>query len=140
MIMRPSSCLFSILAGSLICRMAGSTNSAEPLVFISAFAVGENGAIHAFELETDTGRLKPLHRTPDVENPFFLAVSRDQKYLDSIHAKTFGGKEHEQVAAYAIEGRSGRLKLLNRQSTRGSASYLDVEATGKTVLVSRPVG
>lgn len=111
--------------------------AAEPLVFISSFASGTNGAIHAFHLDAETGRLKPVHRTGGAENPFFMAVSRDQKFLYAIHAKTFGGKEPEQVAAYAIEGRTGRLKLLNRQSTRGTAScYLDVDATGKTVLVA----
>ena len=111
--------------------------TAEPLVFISAFAPGTNGAILAFQLNPTTGVLKPLHRTEGVENPFFMVVSRDQKFLYSIHAKSFGGKEPEHVAAYAIEGRTGRLKLLNRQSTRGTAScYLDVDATGKTVLVA----
>jgi 6-phosphogluconolactonase len=64
-------------------------------------------------------------------------VSPDQKFLYSTHARKFGAKEHEQVAAYAIAGRTGQLKLLNRQSARGSgACYLDVDRTGKTVLVA----
>src|SRR5262249_36115738 len=34
-------------------------------------------------------------------------------------------------------GRTGKMKLLNRQSALGSAAcYLDVDATGKTVLVA----
>ncbi|NDF00154.1 MAG: hypothetical protein EB034_18045 [Verrucomicrobia bacterium] len=112
--------------------------TAEPLVFISAFAPGTNGAILAFQLNPTTGVLKPLHRTEGVENPFFMVVSRDQKFLYSIHAKSFGGKEPEHVAAYAIEGRTGRLKLLNRQSTRGTAScYLDVDATGKIPVINK---
>jgi 6-phosphogluconolactonase len=72
-----------------------------------------------------------------VENPFFLALSPDKKFLYSIHAKQFGGKENEQVAAYAIAGQTGELKLLNRQSAEGTAAcYLDVDQTGKTVLVA----
>src|SRR5213079_3388119 len=54
-----------------------------------------------------------------------------------IHAKQFGGKENEQVAAYEVVGRTGELKLLNRQSAEGTAAcYLDVDATGKVVLVA----
>ncbi len=114
-----------------------SAKADEPVVFISAFAGGEQSGIHAFTFDPRTGGLTELHRTTDVQHPFFLAVSPDQRYLYSIHAETFGGKEPEQVAAYAIEGRSGRLTLLNRQSTRGTAScYLEVDATGKTVLVA----
>jgi 6-phosphogluconolactonase len=113
------------------------TTAAEHLVFISAFAPGDKGAIHAYQLDLGTGQLKLVQRTTDVENPFFLALSRDHKYLYSIHAKQFGGKEAEHVAAYALTGRSGQLKLLNRQSARGSAAcYLDVDATGKAVLVA----
>ncbi len=128
--------LFVMLAG-VMPAAAAPASADETLVFVSAFAAGEEGAIHAFQLDSKTGSLTPVHRTTDVENPFFLAVSPDQKFLYSIHARKFGGKEHEEVAAYAIVGRTGRLKLLNRQSSLGSAScYLDVDATGKTLLVA----
>ena len=129
--------LITTLACSLLMFQAPGIGAAEPLVFISAFTSGDEGAIHAYRLESKTGRLQLVHRTTDIENPFFMAVSRDRNFLYSIHSKAFGGKEHEEVAAYAIEGRTGRLKLLNRQSALGSAScYLDVDATGKTVVVA----
>lgn len=113
------------------------TSAVEPLVFISAFAPGEEGAIHAYALDLKTGELKPLHRTTDVEHPFFLASSPEGKFLYSIHAKTFGGKDDEQVAAYKILGDGGKLELLNRQSALGTAAcYLDVDATGKIVFVA----
>ncbi len=116
---------------------ATETHAEEPLVFVSAFASGEKGAIHAFTFDSAKGALQPLAQTDDVENPFFLALAPDHRFLYAIHAKAFGGKENEEVAAYALEGRTGRMKLLNRQSTRGSAScYLDVDATGKSVLVA----
>ena len=129
--------LRSFLLGTAVVLATHLASAAEPLVFIASFAGGTNGAIHALRLDPETGRLQPVQRTGGVEHPFFMTVSRDQKFLYAIHAKTFGGKEPEQVAAYALEGRTGRLRLLNRQSTRGTAScYLDVDATGQTVLVA----
>lgn len=130
--------LRSLLLLTVGALLAQPTAAAEaPVVFVTSFAGGEKGAINAYQLQTATGSLKPLHRTTGVEHPFFIAVSRDRRFLYSIHAKTFGGKEPEQVAAYALEGRTGRMTLLNRQSTRGTAScYLDVDATGRTVLVA----
>ncbi|MGD9857396.1 MAG: lactonase family protein [Planctomycetaceae bacterium] len=119
--------------------VAGVHAAAEDrLVFVSAFAAGEEGAIHAFQLDVDAGRLQPAQKTSDVEHPFFMAVSPDGKFLYSIHAAgQFGGQANEQVAAYRIEGPDGRLTLLNRQSALGtSACYLDVDATGKTVVVA----
>lgn len=109
----------------------------EPLVFVSAFASGEKAGVHAFAFDSENGTLKPLKRTTGVQNPFFIALSPDKRHLYAIDAAKFGGEENEFVAAFAIEGRDGNLRMLNRQSTRGTAScYLDVTATGKCVLVA----
>ena len=110
----------------------------ELLVFISAFTTGDSGGIHAYRLLLDTGELKLVHRTTDVEQPFFLALSRDRKFLYATHAPgQFGGKENEQVAAFQLVGDTGQLKLLNRQSALGTATcYVDVDATGKAVVVA----
>jgi 6-phosphogluconolactonase len=125
------------LAALAAIAVSRPVSAADPLIFITAFGPGEKGGIHAYELGTETGSLKPLHRTAGAENPFFLALSPDRKYLYSIHAKQFGGSENEQVAAYAVVGRTGELKLLNRQSAEGTAAcYLDVDKTGKAVLVA----
>jgi 6-phosphogluconolactonase len=117
--------------------MLASTDAGEPVVFVSAFNSGDEGAIHAFRFDTKTGGLKLLHRTTDIEQPFFLAVSPKGKFLYAIDAEPFGGDEDEFVAAYAIQGRTGKLNRLNRQSARGTAScYLDVDATSKSVVVA----
>ena len=134
-----ASVLFPLLLASLVFSSANRVaHSEESLVFISAFAAGEKGAIHAFHLDVEGGRLRAAKRTADVEHPFFLALSPNRKFLYSIHAPgSFGGKKHEQIAAFQIVGKSGELKLLNRQSARGTAAcYLDVDATGKAVVVA----
>jgi 6-phosphogluconolactonase len=127
---------FALAALALFCA-ACRAPAADPVVFITEFAPGEKGGIQAYAFDTSEGRLKHLHRTTGAENPFFLALSPDKKYLYSIHAKQFGGKENEQVAAYQVMGRTGELKLLNRQSAEGTAAcYLDVDKTGKMLLVA----
>lgn len=125
-----------LLAAALM-STASPAAAADPLVFISAFEPAGKAAVHAYRLDLNSGALELLERTTDVEHPFFLALSPDGKRLYSIHAKQFSGKEDEFVAAYELIGRTGKLKLLNRQSARGTAAcYLDVDATGKTVLVA----
>lgn len=109
----------------------------DPMVFISAFAGGDQGAIHSFDFDLSTGSLKPIHRTTTVQNPFFLALSPDKKFLYSIHALKFGSKEAEEIAAFKLLGTDGKLELLNKQSARGSAAcYLHVDNPGKTVVVA----
>ena len=112
--------------------------AADPLVFITAFAPGEKGGIHAYEFDTKDGQTSSRSTAPAASRTrSSWRLSPDRKFLYSIHAKQFGGKENEQVAAYQVVGRTGELKLLNRQSAEGTAAcYLDVDKTGKTVLVA----
>lgn len=126
---------FAFLLMSITLSSPGQAN--DPLVFISAFTKGEEGAIHAYRFDSESGKLSLLHRNTEAENPYFMALTKDGQNLYSIYTPAFGGKEPEEVAAYRIEGRTGKLKLLNRQTSRGSASaYVEVDATGKTVLVA----
>lgn len=74
--------LISPLAVALLASL--SARADEPLVFISAFASGEKAGIHAFQFDTKSGALKPLHRTTEIQNPFFLAISPARK-LSLIH-------------------------------------------------------
>jgi len=125
------------IAFSAVMSAGHGVKADDPLVFISSFGAGEKGAIHAFQLDLAIGQLKQTHKTTDVEHPFFLAVSPNHKYLYSTHAKRSDRKEHEHVAAYEIVSATGQLRLLNRQSSLGTAvCYLDVDATGQTVLVA----
>ncbi len=130
--------LFLMAIGMVMSFASQSATAAEQLVFVSAFAKGDEGAIHAYQLNAESGQLKQVYRTAEMEHPFFTALSPNRKFLYAIHAPgQFGGKDHEQVSAYEIVGPNGQLKLLNRQSALGTAAcYLDVDSTGKTVLVA----
>ena len=83
--------------------MSNTAKSADPVIFVSAFRSGEDGAIHAYHFDSEKGQLTFLNRTTDVENPFFLAISPSGRFLYSIDAKEFGGPENEFVAAYQIQ-------------------------------------
>ncbi|MFN3652167.1 MAG: lactonase family protein [Armatimonadota bacterium] len=129
--------LLLLLVGTMSGNTAPTKSSDRPLVFITSFAAGGDGAIHAFRLDPSAGTLTPARRNGGVEHPFFLALSPDRRFLYSIHARQFGGSDPEEVAAYAVDRATGELTLLNRQSSRGTSScYLEVDATGKTVLVA----
>lgn len=127
-----------VLGGAEVLSKPVQAGDDELLIFISAFAPGDQGAVHACRLDLQTGALRHVHRTGGVEHPFFLALSPDRRFLYSIDAPgQFGGKDHEFVAAFRLEGETGRMTLLNGESTHGTAScFLDVDSSGKVVLVA----
>ena len=128
-------CILLLIA--VMTQISPTTQAEEPLVFITSFVAGEEGAVHAFHFDSKTGVLKLLNQNKGISNAFFIAISPDNKTLYSIDTPNFGDKENDEVAAFTIEGRSGRLKRLNKQSAKGTTScYLDVDPTGKTVVVA----
>lgn len=112
--------------------------ASELLIFVSAFAPGDQGAIHAYRFDTRTGAWKLSKTNSDVQHPFFMALSPNRRFLYSIDTDgTFGGDGPEFVKAWAVNPGDGELTPLNRQPTRGTAScYVDVDATGRQVLVA----
>src|SRR5687767_2104938 len=100
-----------LLITFLLCLGVGLMSSTaigagrDPLVFVSSFAPGDQGGINAYRLDLDSGKLTPTHRTGGLANAFFLALTRDNKYLYAIDAPTFGEKAHERIAAFRVAGR-----------------------------------
>jgi len=110
------------------------------LVFVSVFASGETGAIRAFHIDPATGAITAAHETPRVPHPFFLALTPDHTTLYSIESETFGGDDdtvNEDVVAWRIVDRNGRLERLGKQSCKGTIScYLETDPSGRTLLAA----
>ncbi len=128
---------YILLLIAVMTQILPTTKAEDPLVFITSFVAGEEGAIHVFHFDSKMGTLKPLHQNKGISNAFFLAISPDNKTLYSIDTPNFGDKENDFAAAFTIERDTGKLKRLNKQSARGTTScYLDVDPSGKTVVVA----
>lgn len=121
-----------------LAAVSQNISAEEQVVFVSSFAAGKEGAITSFRLNLDSGQLEKLATTGDMEHPFFMAMANDGKNLYAIHAPgTFGGKENEFVSAYEVLGKSGELKLRNRETTKGTGScYLAIDASSRELLVA----
>jgi 6-phosphogluconolactonase len=101
------------------------------------FAPAESGGIRGFHLDPQTGVLTAAAETRGVPHPFFLALAPSGKTLYSIWADSFAGPENGEVAAWRIADSTGRLTLLGRQSTGGTAScYVETDPSGRTLLVA----
>ena len=110
------------------------SNDTHYLVFITSVSPGA-GAITAFRLDATTGTLENLGRCTDIENPFFIVLSPNRKFLYSVQIPGDIESDTGYVAAFAIVDNSGRLRKLNQQPAKGTGTcYVDVDPTGKVVV------
>jgi 6-phosphogluconolactonase len=108
------------------------------LVYIGTYTGGDSEGIYVYRLDAATGALSHVSTRAGMENPSFLDISPDRRFLYAIgEVGAVDGKPGGAVAAFAIDQQSGALTHLNTESTVGPGPcHLSIDATGKYVLVA----
>lgn len=106
--------------------------------YVGAYAKGPERGIALFEFDQKTGALTPKGLAAASINPSFLAIHPTRKFLYSVNEiDAFDGKKAGGVSAFAIDQETGKLTLLNQQTSGGDGPcHLTVDRTGRTVLVA----
>jgi 6-phosphogluconolactonase len=94
--------------------------------------------IYAVRFDDSSGKLSLVGVAAETPNPSFLALHPNGKYLYAVNELAkFNGEESGAVSAFSIDGKSGKLKLLNQVSSRGAGPcHISLDKTGKYVLVA----
>lgn len=126
------------LSDSNLARGANARRSTELLVYVGTYTSGKSEGIYLYSLDTTSGELKHVATTKGVKDPSFLALAPSRRYLYAVNeVEEFAGKKSGALSAFAVDGRTGELRLLNQQPTLGGAPcYVVVDRTGRFVLVA----
>ena len=111
-------------------------------VYFGTFTNESSQGIYLSQLDTDTGKLSRPELAAATPSPNFLAVSPDGRLLfAATRVETFQGMTGGAVSAFAIDGHTGRLKLLDQKFSGGAGPcYVGVDAGGRNVLVANYPG
>tara|TARA_R110002111_G_scaffold262875_1_gene342492 strand:- start:35323 stop:36504 length:1182 start_codon:yes stop_codon:yes gene_type:complete len=112
-------------------------------VYVGTYTRGSDSkGIYQLLLDCETGKLSHAGTTEGVENPSFLAVHPNHKYLYAVNEiGDYQGTKSGAISSFAIDAETGGLRFLNQQSSRGAdPCHLVVDATGKFVLVANYSG
>jgi 6-phosphogluconolactonase len=98
--------------------------------------------LHLCSFDTETGELKLIGLAAETENPGFLAVHPNQRYLYATNeVGEFRGQKTGSVSSFRIDQTTGKLDLLNQvQSFGANPAYITVSRNGRFVLVSSYYG
>lgn len=123
-------------------RMRGSDLTGDLLIYVGTYTAGKSEGIYLYRLDLSSGELKHVATTRGVVNPSFLALAPSRRYLYAVNeVEDFAGKKGGAVSAFAVDQRTGELTLLNQQPSQGGAPcYIDVDRTGRFVLVANYTG
>lgn len=125
-----------LAAFALLAAGAWTAWAQEYWVFIGTYTApkGSKG-IYRAKLDATTGKLSEPVLAAEASSPSFLAVNPNQKVLYAVGETS--GKSGGAVRAFALDAKSGELRLLN-ESTSGGAGpcHLTVDPQGRFLLVA----
>lgn len=93
------------------------TNDTKFIAYVGTYTKGQSKGIYKVTVDKENKRLEEAKLAAELENPTYLTISSDNKYLYSVMKKDdMGG-----VAAYSINPSTGDLKLINYELSKGSS-------------------
>lgn len=129
-------CLFFFVA-AITCAGVGLSHADSSRLYIGTYTRGtESRGIYVYQFDDATGQLRLLAVARGVENPSFLAIHPNQRFLySSDEIESFEGEAQGAISAWAIDDATGTLTLLDKQGAGGtSPCHLTVDRAGRNVL------
>lgn len=108
------------------------------LVYVGTYTDKNSKGIYAYRLDQASGKLTPLGLAAETPNPTFLALHPNHRFLYAVNeVGEYHGKKSGSVSAYKIDIQTGRLTLINSNSSVGTGPcHVTVDRKGKNVLVA----
>lgn len=115
----------------------GGLPPAPPVYYliVGTYAPASDPGIYVYRFHSATGKADLASTTEGIENPSFLTLSPDRRFLYAV-SETHGG-DGGQVYAYRFDRATGTLTLINKRRSGGDdPCNIITDAAGKWLFVS----
>ncbi|WP_163707514.1 lactonase family protein [Mangrovibacterium lignilyticum] len=130
--------IYALAAVFLVTLLSAcQSGSKKVALYVGTYSVENSEGIYRYQFDTVTGDLIEENVTPNLENPSFITISPDQKYLYAVsEVDNYNHLDSGSVTAYRIE-KDGSLTKLNQVATLGNhPCHVAVSPDGKAVVAS----
>jgi len=108
-------------------------------LLIGTYTTGKSEGIYVYQFNATTGKAIYLNKVTGVNNPSYLTVSTNRKFVYSVNE--VGTERTGSVSSFSFEPKSGELKLLNKQPSNGAGPcYIMADEANKNVFVANYAG
>ena len=105
-------------------------------VYVASQTPDATKGIYAYRFSPKTGRLTSIGRVAELFDASFLATDSHHRVLYVASEAGEAPESNGFLSSYAIDPRSGALKLLNKAEMGGGPCHLSVDKTGKILFVA----
>lgn len=127
------------LGGSGVVHEAfGAADKNSYMVYIGTYTGAKSKGIYAAQFDAATGRMSEPALAAETTHPTFLTIHPNQRFLYAANEiGNFAGKKSGAISAFSIDAATGKLTLLNQQSSGGGEPcHVVVDRTGRNALAA----
>jgi 6-phosphogluconolactonase len=127
-----------VAMAGLVAVFAPAASAQKYFVYIGTYTEHGSEGIYVCDFDGDTGKLGAPVLAAKSEQPSFLTVSADRKFMYVVNeTDKFGGQPGGGVSAFAMDEASGKLTFLNSVPSRGGGpAYITLDKNGNFALVA----
>ena len=103
-------------------------------LLIGTYTAKESKGIYRCDFNTATGELSQPQLIAEVDNPSFMALSKDKKFLYAVSEG--GNNQSSALNAFRYDANKGSLGLINRQPTYGASPCYVATTEGKAITAN----
>jgi 6-phosphogluconolactonase len=107
-------------------------------LLIGTYTSNGSDGIYVYRFYTESGRLVYLNRTSGVDNPSYICVSNNGKFVYSVNE--IGNDRKGSVSAFSFEPKVGKIELINKQADDAAPCYISVDKDQKHVFTANYTG
>jgi len=121
----------------LVADVALAQQNSEKYLFVGTYTRGKSEGIYVYKFNCNSGKFKAVSVAKNIENPSFLSISPNEKYLYAVGEIDGEGA----VSAFSFDKESGELHKLNTQTAGGAnPCHISLDKTGKWAIVGNYTG
>jgi len=99
---------------------------------VGTYTTGKSKGIVVYRFYAETGKLAYLSEIDGVENPSYLTLSANNKFIYAVNELPKG-----EVSAFSFEPKTGKMTFINKQSTLGAdPCHISVDKAQKNLLIA----
>ncbi len=137
--MKLSIVTMATLFSTIAVAQTGTGSEKAPFLLIGTYTSGKSEGIYVYRFDHATGSAAPVS-VIKTDNPSFLAVSPDEKYVYAVNEN--GSLDNPgSIAAFAFDKSKGTLSFLNKHGSGGDhPCFVAIDKTGKWVTAGNYTG
>ena len=104
-------------------------------LFVSSYGEENEETIHWLRFNIDTNIFEKVHTVTGLKNPSYIRINHANTHLYAVSEGVEG-----EVVSYEIDYKAEKLIELNRQSTKGDPSFIEIDEKDRYLFTSNYEG